>query len=379
MKRTGTVIILIFILILFAGSMYYLYQKNHKDPTVYETENPVKGDIVEQTVATGNIKPREEILIKPNINGIIDTIYVEAGDIVKTGDLLAKLKVIPQVENLSSSKNAITDAKIALDNQEKVYARQKSLYEKGVISANDFDDAQMRYDQARQNYASAQETYDIILTGSSKNLGSATNTNIRATIDGMVLDVPVEIGNQVMEASNFNEGTTIASLANINNMIFKGKIDESEVGKIEAGLPLKITVGAIEDKVFDATLYYIAPKADEDEEATTGTTDGSVVQFEIKGRLNNRDSTFIRSGLSANASIILDEAEDVLTLKESLIQFDSQTNQSFVEVRTGDQKFERRNVQLGLSDGINIEIKDGLTEDDAVKVWNPIVKKNSNN
>ncbi len=372
MKRTGTVIILVLILALFGGSMYYLYQKNHKDPTVYETENPTKGDIIEQTIATGNIKPREEILIKPNINGIIDTIYVEAGDMVKTGDLLARLKVIPQVENISSSKNAITDAKIRLSNQEKVYKRQKSLFDKGVISANEFDDAQMNYDQAKQTLASAEETYEIIKTGSAKSLGSTTNTNIRATIDGMVLDVPVEIGNQVMEASNFNEGTTIASLANINNMIFKGKIDESEVGKIQAGLPLKITVGAIENKTFDASLYYIAPKAEEDE----NSGDGSVVQFEIKGRLENRDSTFIRSGLSANASIILDEAKDVLTLKESLIQFDSKTNEPFVEVKVGDQEFERRDIQLGLSDGIMVEIKDGLSEGDAVKVWNPIIKKN---
>ncbi len=374
MKRTGTVIILLFILILFVGSMYYLYQKNHKDPTVYKTENPTRGDIIEQTVATGNIKPREEILIKPNINGIIDTIFVEAGDIVQTGDLLAKLRVVPQVENLASSKNAITDAKIALDNQEKVYHRQKALFEKGVISANDFDDAQMRYDQAKQNYASAQETYEIIKTGSAKSLGSTTNTNIRATISGMVLDVPIEIGNQVMEASNFNEGTTIASLANVNNMIFLGKIDESEVGKIQAGLPLKITVGAIENKTFDASLYYIAPKADDSED----TGDGSVVQFEIKGRLQNQDSTFIRSGLSANAAIILDQAKDVLTLKESLIQFDPQTNTPFVEVKTGPQEFERRDIKLGLSDGIRVEIKEGLSEEDAVKVWNPIVRTFNN-
>lgn len=374
MKRTGTVIILLFILILFVGSMYYLYQKNHKDPTVYETETPTRGDIIEQTIATGNIKPREEILIKPNINGIVDTIFVEAGDIVQTGDLLAKLRVVPQVENLASSKNAITDAKITLDNQEKVFHRQKALFEKGVISANDFDDAQMRYDQAKQNYASAQETYEIIKTGSTKSLGTTTNTNIRATISGMVLDVPIEIGNQVMEASNFNEGTTIASLANVNNMIFLGKIDESEVGKIQSGLPLKITVGAIENKTFDATLYYIAPKADDNED----TGDGSVVQFEIKGRLQNQDSTFIRSGLSANAAIILDQAKDVLTLKESLIQFDSQTNTPFVEVKTGPQEFERRDVKLGLSDGIRVEIKEGLSEEDAVKVWNPIVRKFNN-
>lgn len=370
MKRTGTLITLIIILVLFIGSMYYLYQKNQEDPTVYETETPSKTDIVDRTVATGNIKPREEIEIKPNINGIIDTIFVDAGDMVNAGDLLAKLRVVPQIENLANSRNRISDAKIALDNQEKVFKRQQALFDKGVISADEFDQSQMSYDQAKQAYKSAQETYEIIKTGSSQNLGSTTNTNIRATITGMVLDVPVEIGNQVMEASNFNEGTTIATLANVNNMIFEGKIDESEVGRIEEGLPLKITVGAIENKVFDATLYHISPKAIAEE----GSGDGSAVQFEIKGRLENKDSTYIRAGLSANASIILDEAKDVLAVKEALIQFDNNTNKPFVEVQTGDKEFERRDVELGISDGIMVEIRSGVSENDQIKIWNPIVK-----
>lgn len=370
MKRTGTIIILIVIALLFIGSMYYLYQKNQKDPTVYKTENPTITDIINKTVATGNIVPKEEIEVKPNISGIIDTIYVEPGEIVRAGDLLAQLKVVPDIDNLARSKNQIRDAQIALDNQEKVYRRQKTLFDKGVISTNEFDDAQMNYDQAQQTYAAAQETFDIIKTGTSKGMGTTTNTVIRATISGMVLDVPVEIGDQVIQANNFNEGTTIAALANVNNMIFKGKIDESEVGRIETGLPLKITVGAIQNKEFDASLYYIAPKA------SGGDDDAldSAVQFEIKGRLENKDSTFIRAGLSANASIILDEADNVLALSEGLVQFDSNTNQPFVEVKTGDQKFERRDITLGISDGILVEIKDGLSEDDQVKVWNPIVK-----
>lgn len=370
MKRTGTIIILIIIVLAFAGAMYYVYQKNQEDTTVYETELPTKDTIINKTVATGNIVPKEEIEIKPNINGIIDTIYVEAGDMVDIGDLIATLKVVPETENLASSRNQIADAKIALDNQQKVYKRQQTLFDKGVISANDFDEAQMNYDQAQQTYESAKETYEIIKTGSSAHTGKTTNTNIRATISGMVLDVPVEIGNQVMQASNFNEGTTIASLANVNNMIFKGKIDESEVGKIETELPLKITIGAIENKTFNASLYYIAPKSDSDEDS-----EGSgAVQFEIKGRLKNRDSTFIRAGLSANASIILDKAENVLTIPESLVQFDDKSNQPYVEIKTGDKEFDRRNIKLGVSDGIKVEVKSGLTENDKVKVWNPIAK-----
>jgi len=367
MKRTGTIIILLVIAILFVGSMYYLYQKNQKDPTVYTTENASTENIVNKTVATGNIVPKEEIEVKPNISGIIDTIYVEAGDIVKAGDLIAKLKVVPDIDNLASSRNQIRDAKIALDNQKKVYKRQKALFDKGVISANEFDDAQMNYDRAKQTFAAAEETFEIIETGTSRQMGSTTNTNIRATISGMVLDIPVEIGDQVIQANNFNEGTTIAALANVNNMIFKGKIDESEVGRIETGLPLKITVGAIQNKEFDASLYYIAPKAD-DEEST------DAVQFEIKGRLENRDSTFIRAGLSANASIILQEVNDVIAISESLVQFDEKTNQAYVEIQTGDQKFERRDIELGVSDGIMVEVKEGLNKEDKIKVWNPIVK-----
>lgn len=370
MKRTGTIVILIIIALLFVGSMYYLYQKNSESPTVYETEKPVKDTIVNKTVATGNIKPREEIEIKPNINGIIDTIYVEAGEIVKIGDLIAKLKVIPETESLASSRNQILDARIALDNQEKVYSRQKSLYDKGVISADEFDEAEVNYEQAKQALESAEENYEIIETGSSKKLGSTTNTNIRATISGMVLDVPVETGNQVMQASNFDEGTTIASLANVNNMIFEGKIDESEVGKIEEGLPLEIAIGAIENRTFDASLYYVSPKGDNDDDDGSGA-----VEYKIKGKLINRDSTFLRSGLSSNASIILDKAENVWTIKEALVQFDDKTNQPYVEVKTGDDEYERRNVALGISDGINVEIKDGLSGDDEVKVWNPITKK----
>ncbi len=372
MKRTGTIVILIIIAVLFLGSMYYLYQKNQEDPQTYTTETPATTTIVNKTVATGNIVPKEEIEIKPNISGIIDTIYVEAGDIVHAGDLIAKLRVVPSVENLSSSKNQITSARITLNNQEKVYKRQKSLYEKGVISTNQYDTALMNYKQAQQALDAAKETYEIVKTGSSSGMGGTTNTNIRATITGMVLDIPVKAGNQVIQANNFNEGTTIASLANVNNMIFDGKIDETDVGKIHAGLPLKITVGAIPNITFDAKLYYISPKAETSEDGTT-TTSGAV-QFEIKGLLENRDSTFIRAGLSANASIILDKAENVLAIKEALVQFDAKTNQPYVEVKTGKKQFERRNVELGISNGIMVQVKSGLSKDDQIKVWNPIVK-----
>ena len=377
MKRSVTIITLIVIAILFGGSLYYLYMKNAEDPVVYETETATTKTIVKKTVATGSIVPKEEVLIKPNISGIIDEIFVEAGDIIKRGDLIAKVKVVPNVSSLTSAKNNINSAKtqveaarLALENESNIYNRQKALFDKGVISANEFDTAQLTYNQAQQRYnqekvnlIAAQQNFDIIKTGTTRGLGASANTEIRATVSGMVLDVPVKTGNQVIESNNFNDGTTIATLADVEKMIFEGKVDESEVGKIKENLPLEITVGAIENKKFDAILDYIAPK---------GVEENGAIQFEIKGTLNKTDTTFIRAGLSANASIILAKVDSVMALKEALIQFDSKTQDPFVEIETGDQKFERKDVELGISDGIFVEVKNGINKDDKIKVWNQI-------
>ncbi len=363
MKRILTIVILVVIVLAFGASMYYLYQKNQESPVVYTTEKPTNKTIIKETVATGSIVPKEEILIKPNISGIIDKIYIEAGDSIQSNDLIAQLRVVPNVSNLASSKNQITSAKIALDNETKSFNRQQELYKKGVISANEFDKAEVAYKQAQQTYQAAKQTYEIIKTGTSAGLDNAANTQIRSTISGMVLEVPVKEGNQVIEANNFNEGTTIATLANVDNMIFEGKVDESEVGKIKEGLPLEITVGAIENKKFEAILDYIAPK---------GVDENGAIQFEIEGTLKNRDTTFIRTGLSANASIILAKAEDVLAIKEALVQFDKETKKPFVEVKTGEQEFERRDIELGISDGLYVEVLNGLDKDDEVKIWNPV-------
>ena len=379
MKKSKTIIILVTIGVLFAVSMYWLYSKNIEDPVVYETEKPAMGSIIKKTVATGSIVPKEEVLIKPNISGIIDEIFVEAGEIVKAGDLIAKVKVVPNVSSLNSAKNNINSvrtqvetARLAFENQKSIYNRQKELFEKGVISANEFDNAQLAYNQAQQRLkqeqvglTAASQNYDIVRTGTTSGMGASANTEIRATVSGMVLDVPVKTGNQVIEANNFNDGTTIATLADVDKMIFEGKVDESEVGKIKEGLPLEITVGALPDKTFDAVLDYIAPK---------GVDENGAIQFEIKGTMKNLDttSTFIRAGLSANASIILAKADDVLTIKEALVQYDSKTQKPFVEVMVGDQKFERRQVELGVSDGIDVEIKSGVSKDDNIKVWNQL-------
>lgn len=369
MKKSVTIAILLLIVIVFGGSMYYLYQKNSEDPVVYQTEAPSTQTIVKKAVATGSILPLEEVLIKPNISGVIEEIFVEGGDFVKSGDLLAKIKVVPNLSALNDARNGIDEAKINLEDQKRNFERQSTLFAKGVISRADMDRAQVTYDQAKQAYGAANKRYDIVKTGTTSGLSNAANTMIRATVSGMVLEVPVEVGNQVIESNNFNEGTTIAAIADVDKMIFEGKVDESEVGKIKEDLPLEITVGAIENRVFDAVLDYIAPK---------GKEENGAIQFEIKGSLKKGDTTFIRAGLSANASIILARADSVLALKEALVQFDNDTKKPFVEVETAAQKFERRDVELGVSDGIYVEVKSGVAANDKVKVWNAIAAEQTN-
>ncbi|MFK7812251.1 MAG: efflux RND transporter periplasmic adaptor subunit [Maribacter sp.] len=363
MKKSVTRIILLLIIVLFGGAMYYLYQKNAEDPVVYETEQASTKTIIKKTVATGSILPLEEVLIKPNISGVIEEVFVEGGDYVKSGDLLCRIKVVPNLNALNDARNSIDEAKIGLDDQLRNLERQKGLFAKGVISKVDLERAQVTYDQAKQGYGAANKRYDIVKTGTTKGFGNAANTQIRATVSGMVLEVPVEVGNQVIESNNFNEGTTIAAIADVEKMIFEGKVDESEVGKIKENLPLQITVGAIENKVFDAVLDYIAPK---------GKEENGAIQFEIKGTMKKQDSVFIRAGLSANASIILAKVDSVLAIKEALVQFDEKTKKPYVEIEKGDQKFERQDIELGVSDGIYVELKSGISSEDKIKVWNAI-------
>lgn len=379
MKRTTTVIVLVVIVLAFAASLYYLWNKNQENPVTYSTQTASVETIIVNTVATGSIVPEEEILIKPNISGVIEEVYVEAGEFVKQGDLIAKIRVIPNVSSLTSSKNNIASnrnslqtAEINFKTQKSLYDRQKQLFDKGVISANDFDQinntylqAKQRVEQAKIDLQQSRQNYDIIKTGTTSGLGNIAQTQVRATVSGMVLDVPVKEGNQVIEANNFNEGTSIASLADISKMIFEGKVDESEVGKITEGLPLEITVGAIENQKFDAVLDYIAPK---------GVAENGAIQFEIEGSLKELDSsqTFIRAGLSANASIILEKADNVLAIKEALVQYDVKTKKPFVEVEVGDQEYERKDVELGISNGIFVEVKSGINEVDKIKVWNQL-------
>ena len=363
MKKVVTIIVLLVIVALFGGSLFYLYQKNQENPEIFKTESPTTQTIVKKTMATGTLVPREEVDIKPNISGVVDRLFVKAGDNVEVGDMIAQLKVVPNITNLNSAKNQVRQSKINLENEKKVFSRQKELYEKGVISENDFDLAKNSYDNELQTVKAAEENLEIISTGTTQDAGNAATTEIKARISGMVLDVAVEVGNQVIEANNFNEGTTIATIAKTDDMIFQGKVDESEVGKIKEGLPLEITVGAIEDETFNAILDYISPK---------GTEENGAVQFDIEGSLKETKGIFIRAGLSANASIILERSTDVLAISESLVQFEKETKEPFVEIEVGNQQFEKKMVELGLSDGINVEVISGVEESDKIKVWNRV-------
>ncbi len=377
MKRTGTIITLLVIIIAFSAGIWYIYSKDKTNPVVFQTETASIKTIVKKTVATGNIVPKEEVLIKPNISGIISEIFVLAGDVDSSGDLIAKVKVVPNINSLNSAKNNINSAttqvetaRLARESQKNIYMRQKELFDKEVVSANEFDQALLNYNQAQQRYnqenvllTAAKQTFDIVKTGSAKGLGAAANTEIRATVSGMILDIPVKVGNQVIESNNFNDGTTIATIADVEKMIFEGKVDESEVGKITENLPLEITVGAIENQKFNAVLDFIAPK---------GVSENGAIQFEIKGTLNNQNATFIRAGLSANASIILARAENVLSIKEALVQYDPKTKKPFIEITTGSQKFQRKDIDLGVSDGLFVEVLGGITQQDNIKVWNQL-------
>ena len=363
MKKSKTILILVIITVTFSAALIFFWKRNQKSPINYDIKKAEISSIIIKTMATGSIIPDDEVIIRPNISGVVNEIYVKEGDQIKAGDRIASIKVIPNIANLQSAQNGVARAKIDVENQKKIFARQKQLFDKGVISANDYDNSKATFDQSQQAYNASYQNYEIVKTGTTSGLRNLAQTIIKATTSGIVLDIPVEVGTQVIETNNFNAGTDIASIADISKMIFEGKIDESEVGKIKEGMPIKITVGAIPNKEFDGKLTYIAPK---------GIKETGAVQFDIEASITIGEADYIRAGLSANASIILDKAENTLTIQESLLQYDKKTKKPFVEIATGDQEFERRDVELGISDGITAQVKSGLSETEDIKVWNSI-------
>ncbi|MDF4221307.1 MULTISPECIES: efflux RND transporter periplasmic adaptor subunit [Maribacter] len=351
------------------AAVVYFMKKNSTPLKTYETETVEKRDITNKVVVTGKVIPQDEIEIKPQISGIIQKVYLEEGVQVKAGDLIATIKVVPNEQSLNQARGRVNNAKISLSNTKIEYDRNKTLFDKGVISSQDFNALQLRFDQATQELQNAQADYQIIRVGSAGGSSSA-NTNIRATVTGTLLEIPVEVGDQVIESNNFNDGTTIAFIADMSKMIFEGEVDEAEVGKLKVGMPLEISMGALQDEKFNAKLKFIAPKGVEEEGA---------VQFKIEGDLVVSDSTNIRAGYSANAAIVLEEKKDVLSIKEALLQFDKETNKPYVEVETGDNEFEKRELELGVSDGIDVEIVSGIDEDSKIKIWNKLEAKSEDN
>lgn len=354
------IIIFSIIGIAFIAVLIWFGKMNSKSPVQYDTEKPFKTNIVKKTVATGKVTPLEEIEIKPQISGIIDEIFLEEGAHVKKGDLIARIRVVPNEQALIGAKGRVTKAEIQLNNAKIVYNRNKKLFDSGVISRKEFETLELSYNQAQQDLINAQNDYQIIKKGSSGS-STTTNTNIRAEVAGTILEIPVKVGNQVIQSNNFNAGTTIASIADMTKMIFEGKVDEAEVGKIKTNTELEISLGAIEDKKFPAKLNFIAPK---------GTEENGAVQFTIKADVSLDKDYYLRAGYSANAEIILEKKDSVLSIREALLKFDKETDKPYVEVKTGEQEFERKDIELGISDGINVEIISGITIDDEIKIWN---------
>jgi len=360
MKKVFKYIIIAAILFGVLYATVFFIKSNSKPAVQYDTETALITSIEMKSVATGKVIPEDEVEIKPQISGIIQTLYVEEGDNVKTGDLLAKVKVVPNEQSLNSAKGRLANTKILMENAKIEFNRNKGLFEKEIISQQDFQNAALNYSRSKQDVANADSDLQIIKLGSAG--GSATaNTNIRATVSGTVLEMPIKEGDQVVESNTFNNGTTIAIIADLSKMIFEGKVDEAEVGKLKIGMPLSVNLGAIQDKEFEAKLKFIAPKGNEEQGA---------VQFKIEGDVYLDDDFFVRAGYSANASLVLERKDSILAISEALLQFDKKTEEPYVEVLIKDQEFERKDIKTGISDGINVEVLSGITLEDKIKVWN---------
>lgn len=359
MKKFLRIAIIAIVAILFIWTFFFLYQKSQPKTTVYDTVRVSRSDLEQVTVATGKIEPRDEIEIKPQISGIIAEIYKEAGQKVKAGEILAKVKVIPEMSSLNAAQSRVRLAAISLKQAKTDYDRMKNLFDQKLVCAEEFEKADVTLKQAEEEKLAADDNLEIVKEGISKNNASLSSTFIRSTITGLILDVPVKVGNSVIMSNTFNDGTTIATVADMTNLIFKGKIDETEVGRIHEGMPVKISLGALQDVPLEAKLEYISPKGEEENGAN---------QFEIKAAVDVPDSITIRSGYSANATIVLKSVKGVLVVPESVLEFSGDT--SFVNVLTDSvpqQKFERRRVSLGMSDGISMELKQGVAEGDIVR------------
>lgn len=341
----------------FVWTIYFFYTKSKQAPVVYQQVTPFDTTIVKKTVATGSIIPRREVNIKSQVSGIIEKLYIVAGQEVKQGDVIARIKIIPNMINLANSESRTRQAQINYDNAKLEYERSEQLFKTNVIAKAEFQPFELKLKSSKEELDAAENNEQLIKEGVTKSAGTATNTLIRSTITGMILDVPNKEGSSVIESNTFNEGTTIASVANMGEMIFEGKVDESEVGKIQQGMNLVLTIGAIDKQSFSARLEYIAPK---------GVTENGAIQFLIRAAMDKTNGTFLRAGYSANADIILSRKENAFAIPESVLQFEK--DKTYVELETSKDVYTKQFVKTGLSDGINIEIVEGLKKGDRIKV-----------
>lgn len=366
MKKFVKIALIIVFIVAVLGAGFYMYQTSTKDNEKYETTQAETKDISTKAVATGAVKPREVIEIKPNISGVISAIHVQEGETVEKGALIATLKVIPNVANLNAAQQQINAARITLNNEQIQFNRTKNLFDQGVLPKQDYDNAYASYKMAQQNLNEAQSNYKIAQTGIAPGLEQYATIQIRATISGMILSIPVEIGNTVQEINNFSVGTTIATMADVNQMIFEGNVDEADVGKLEEGMKLSISIGALPDEKFEGILNYISP---------SGVDTSGIVQFEIKADVNLKKNIFLRANYSANAEIILSEAKNSIALESAHIRYDDK-GKAYVEVlKPGTEKYDspvflKTFVETGISDGVYTEIKSGLKKTDKVKIFN---------
>jgi len=358
MKNYKKIAIILLIIGIVFATIFFI-TSNNKALVPFETTMMMKATIENKIIATGKVVPEDEVEIKPQIAGIIDKILVKEGDKVKAGDLLVKIKVVPNEQTLNSAEGRVKSSRIILTNSEIEFKRNKSLFLKEIISEQEYNNIELQYNQSLQNLKNAQSDLQIIKLGSSDG-SSVTNTNVRATITGTILEIPVKKGDQVIQANTFNQGTTIATIADLNIMIFEGKVDEGEVSKLKQEMDMIINLAAIEEKNYPAKLKFIAPK---------GVEESGAVQFKIEADVYLDDEYFVRAGYSANASIITAQRKEVDALNEAVIQYDLETKKPYVEIEVGDQEFERREIVLGLADGINVEIISGLKKDEKVKIW----------
>lgn len=356
MKKVIKYIVVALIAIVFIGTFVFLYKNSQPEEIRYQELPAQKQDVARSTVLTGKIVPRNEVNIKPQINGIIAEIYKEAGQMVQQGEVIARLTVIPDMNSLSAAQSRVRLSEINLKQAQTNFDREKALFEKNLISAEEYEKTEQALSQAKEEYAASQESLEVIRDGVSSKNATSSSTLIRSTITGLILDIPVKVGNSVIQANTLNDGTTVATVANMNDLIFEGQIDETEVGSLYEGMPLTITIGALKDYTFDADLEYISPKAVENNGAN---------QFKVKAAVKVDSEHTIRSGYSANAQIDLEKATNVLTVPESALEFVKE--ESYVYKKGEDGTYTMTKVTTGLSDGVNIEIKEGLSEGDTVR------------